>query len=104
MELLDDSMNEVNQIPFDILSVRTLFFEISKICSTYPECKGIYDITLEYLRDNCIHSIIDDYIDVDYGERSVQISYCENCMLDVSQLESRTDLTVSTCCVCTTGS
>jgi len=103
MELLDDSMNEVKQIPFDILSVRTFFFEISKIRSTYPECKELYDITLEYLRENCIHSMIDDYIDVDYGERSIQISYCESCMLDTSQL-SRTDLTVSTCGVCTTSS
>jgi hypothetical protein len=104
MELLDDSMNEVKQIPFDILSVRTLFFEMSKICSKYPECKEIYDITLEYLQENCLHSIVDDYIDVDYGERSIQISYCENCMLDISQLDSRTDLTVSTSGVCTTSS
>jgi hypothetical protein len=103
MELLDDSMNEVNEIPFDILSVRTLFFEISKIHSTYPQFKKLHDITLKYLQDNCIHSIVDDYIDVDYGEMSIQISYCENCMLDISQL-NRTDLTVSTCGICSTGS
>ena len=29
------------------------------------------------LQSSCVHSMIDDYIDVSYGEKSIKITYCE---------------------------
>lgn len=55
----------------------------------------------------CNHSIINDYIDVDYGEKSLRISYCEKCLKDESEimnnLRSRTNLSVSSNSICTTS-
>jgi hypothetical protein len=33
----------------------------------------------EYLMNNCIHDIIDDYIDID--DKTISIKYCNNCGL-----------------------
>jgi hypothetical protein len=51
----------------------------------------------------CHHSIIDDYIDLDYGEKSLRISYCEKCLLDVSVIRQLcgTNLSVSSSSICT---
>lgn len=47
-------------------------------------------------QSNCVHSIIDDYIDVSYGEKSIKINYCEKCLLDSSQIQlCRSNLSVS---------
>ena len=54
--------------------------------------------------DDCNHSIIDDYIDLDYGEKSQRIFYCEKCLLDETTIKklNRTNLSISTSSVCTT--
>ena len=70
MELLDDSMNVMS----------------TNVMST-TECQK-----------KCHHSFITDYIDVDYGEKSIRICYCEKCFLD------RTNLTISTDGIGTTSS
>ena len=69
MELLDDSTNEMS----------------TNVMST-NECQK-----------KCDHSFITDYIDVDYGEKSIRICYCEKCFLD------RTNLTVTTNSIRTTS-
>ena len=55
----------------------------------------------------CQHSFIKDYIDVDYGEKSICIYYCEKCLVDQStimnDLRSRSNLPVSSNSICTTG-
>ena len=55
----------------------------------------------------CIHSMVDDYMDVSYGEKSIKITYCEKCLIDESEiiknLRSRTNLTVSSNRICTTS-
>jgi hypothetical protein len=55
----------------------------------------------------CQHSFIKDYIDVDYGEKSICIYYCEKCLVDQSvimnHLNSRSNLSISSNSVCTTS-
>lgn len=70
MELLDDSMN--------VMSTNVMS-------------------TTEFQK-KCVHSFITDYIDVDYGEKSIRICYCEKCLLD-----GGTNLTISTDGVGTTS-
>lgn len=43
--------------------------------NTIKELKSVE----EYLMNNCIHDIIDDYIDID--DKTISIKYCNNCGL-----------------------
>ncbi len=70
----------------DVIYMRNALEQLSKIDEQTPECKKIYDSIIDYLRKNCLHSIIMDDIDVEYGERSIRIVYCEKCLLDANQL------------------
>ena len=52
----------------------------------------------------CIHSMVDDYIDVSYGEKSIKITYCEKCLMDSSKINlGGSDLTVPSNSVCPTS-
>ena len=56
------------------------------------------------LQSSCIHSMVDDYIDVSYGEKSIKITYCEKCFIDSSKIKLRgSNLTISSNSVCTTS-
>lgn len=59
---------------------------------------------LQCIDTSCTHSIVDDYIDVSYGEKSIKITYCEICLMDTSNIElSRSDLPISSNSVCPTS-
>jgi len=62
---------------------------------------------LQHGNPSCIHSIVDDYMDVSYGEKSIKITYCEKCLIDESEiiknLRRRTNLSVSSNRICTTS-
>lgn len=56
------------------------------------------------LQSSCVHSMIDDYIDVSYGEKSIKITYCEKCFIDSSKIKlRRSDLSIPSKSVCTTS-
>ena len=56
------------------------------------------------LQSSCIHSMVDDYIDVSYGEKSIKITYCEKCFIDSSKINlCRSNLSISSNSVCTTS-
>jgi hypothetical protein len=56
------------------------------------------------LQSSCIHSIVDDYIDVSYGEKSIKITYCEKCFIDSSKVKlRRSNLSIPSNSVCTTS-
>ena len=37
----------------------------------------------KYLKDNCFHYVVSDYIDIDV-ERSQEIRYCKHCKITIS--------------------
>ena len=47
----------------------------------------------------CDHSFVEDYIDLDYGEKSVKIRYCEKCLCTLCAI----DLPITTHGVSTTS-
>lgn len=100
MELLDDSIitEETNM---NIIHMRNALDELSKLKERPPEYSLIYDSMIAYLNKWCVHSMTTDDIDVDYGERSIRICFCEKCFLHEEQL-TRTNLSVTTNCVSTT--
>ena len=56
------------------------------------------------LQSSCVHSMVDDYIDVSYGEKSIKITYCEKCLIDSSEIKlRRSNLTIPSNSVCTTS-
>jgi len=49
-------------------------------CLENSEYKQIYKLVQEYLKKNCNHNIIKDYIDISLDE-SKDIYYCSHCYL-----------------------
>jgi hypothetical protein len=95
MDLHSDSKN-------DIVNMRKA---LDMLCNTHVESYEYNQIIvsiLNYLKNNCKHSLIIDNIDTDYGEKSVCICYCKICLLDESQILNGTDLTITSDCVSTT--
>ena len=88
MELLDDSMNEVTiyEVSDDIICMKNALEELTKSSYKPKEYKEIFNSIIQYLKHNCRHSIVNDDIDIDYGEKSICISYCEHCFLNESLL------------------
>jgi hypothetical protein len=77
---------EIKDSEIHIINMKNALIELSKLEEKSYEYKKIYDSIKLYLKNNCIHSIIKDYIDVDYGENAVEICYCEKCYLDESDI------------------
>jgi len=102
MELVDDSISE--ETSMDIIHMRNALDELSRLKERPPEYTLIYDSMVAYLKKWCKHSMTTDDIDVDFGERSIRICYCEKCFLHEEQLLTRTNLTISTNSICTTSS
>ena len=97
MELLNDSINKnhTEETTMDIIHMRNALDELSRLKKRPHEYVIIYDSIISYLKKWCIHSIITDDIDLDYGEKTLRISYCEKCFLHETQL-CGTDLTITT--------
>lgn len=93
MELVDNSIN-AEETSMDVIHMRNALDELSRLKERPPEYTLICDKIIEYLKKWCIHSMTTDDIDVDFGERSIRICYCEKCFLHEEQLRG-TNLSVS---------
>ena len=101
MELLDDSIN-IEETPMNIIHMRNALEELSRLKEMPPEYNIIYDSIIAYLKKWCKHSMTTDDIDMDYGERTMRICFCEKCFLQEEQL-CGTNLTVTSNSVSTTS-
>ena len=94
---------ELEETTLDIIHMRNALDELYRLKERPSEYNKIVDSINEYLRKNCRHSMTTDDIDIDYGEKTMRICYCEKCFLHEEQL-IRTDLTITTSSISTTSS
>jgi hypothetical protein len=65
----------------DVVIMRSVKRIMNKdCCLENSEYKQIYTLVQEYLKNNCNHNIIKDYIDISPDE-SKDIYYCSHCYL-----------------------
>ena len=94
---------EQEETSVDIIHMRNAIDELCRLKERPPEYNNIINSIIKYLKKNCQHTMTTDDIDVDYGERTIRICYCEKCFLHEEQL-SGTDLPITTGSISTTSS
>jgi hypothetical protein len=76
-----ENWNDEENINEDIIIMRNVKQMMNKeTCLKINEYKNIYKLVQEYLKKNCNHIIIKDYIDISPDETK-DIYYCSHCYL-----------------------
>ena len=63
-------------------SLERYYKSVDNLSDIRPEFKKIYYSILLYIKNNCNHVIIEDYIDI-CMESSNKIEYCKNCLTTI---------------------
>lgn len=68
-----------NDIIIDnLVDIKNKLESLVSYTSNDRELEKIYNSILSYIKTNCNHKIVDDYIDIEC-DRSLKIIYCEKC-------------------------